>query len=128
MNPIDPVSLATAGLTPGVGAQLTPPSRDVSPASAEQFRARLDAGLDASLDPTRAQPSQSTPLASIGEQLDIEQVLMQNLPAANASPAEFAMGMLRAQVRVAQTAIAIEMVNKTTQSLSQGVQSLATRS
>ena len=60
--------------------------------------------------------------------MDIEKVLMANLPAPNASPAEFAMGLLRAQVKVSQAAIAIEMVSKTTQSLSQGVQSLTTRS
>ena len=60
--------------------------------------------------------------------LDIEKVLMDNLPSPNASPAEFAVGLLRAQVKVSQAAIAIEMVNKTTQSLSQGVQSLTTRS
>lgn len=60
--------------------------------------------------------------------MDIEKVLLANLPSPNASPAEFAMGLLRAQVKVSQAAIAIEMVSKTTQSLSQGVQSLTTRS
>ena len=67
-------------------------------------------------------------LSTIGQSLDIERALMSHLPRADASPAEFAMGLLRAQVKAAQTAIAIELVNKTTQQLSQGVQSLATRS
>lgn len=60
--------------------------------------------------------------------MDIEKIVMANLPAPGASSAEFAVGMLRAQVKVSQAAIAIELVSKTTQSLSQGVQSLTTRS
>jgi hypothetical protein len=122
MNPIDAISLstslATSGLTqPALQTALPAPAREVSTASAAEFRERL-AG------PASTPATPATPAI----ELDIEKVLMANLPAANASPAEFAMGLLRAQVKVAQAAIAIELVNKTTQSLSQGVQSLATRS
>ena len=53
---------------------------------------------------------------------------MSHLPAANATPAEFAVGLLRAQVKVTNMAVAIELLSKTTQTLSQGVQTLTTRS
>lgn len=53
---------------------------------------------------------------------------MSTLPPADATPAEFALGMLRAQVKVAQAAVGIELAAKTTQTLTQGVQTLTTRS
>jgi predicted outer membrane protein len=115
MNPIDAISLTTAGLAPSAQPQAQTAPREVSSERADTFRDLVSKETTASNKPEHID-------------LDIEKVLMANMPAANASPAEFAMGMLRAQVKVAQAAIAIEMVNKTTQSLSQGVQSLANRS
>jgi hypothetical protein len=109
-------SLATAG------------QRAVDLSTTEQFR-KLMTASDCEQTPTACGelPAAKTGLQSMMN-LDIEKVLTANLPAANASPAEFAMGMLRAQVKVSQAAVAIEMVSKTTQSLSQGVQSLTARS
>jgi hypothetical protein len=117
--------------------------RTVGTASAQQFRELMAAPeCDAAQGPCEAQPNDAAKLqattpndsaASAATKLhqamdmDIEKVLMANLPSADASMAEFAVGMLRAQVKVSQAAIAIEMVSKTTQSLSQGVQSLTTR-
>ncbi len=116
MNPIDAIALSTSGLASSAQAQAAPTApREVSSERADAFRDLVSSEASASNKPEHID-------------LDIEKVLMANLPNMNASPAEFAMGMLRAQVKVAQAAIAIEMVNKTTQSLSQGVQSLATRS
>jgi hypothetical protein len=98
--------------------------RAVDSATTQQFRELMSVS---DCNPTTAacdaQPSIQNAIS-----MDIEKVLMANLPSPNASPAEFAMGLLRAQVKVSQAAIAIEMVSKTTQSLSQGVQSLTTRS
>lgn len=98
--------------------------RAVDAAKSNQFRE-----LMATQDCTQAGAACDAPSPQrLTMSMDIEKVLMDNLPAPSASPAEFAMGMLRAQVKVSQAAIAIEMVSKTTQSLSQGVQSLTTRS
>jgi len=98
--------------------------RAVDPAAGQRFRELMAAPeCDPAASSCAAQPTLSRAL-----NLDIEQVLMANLPPPDASAAEYAMGLLRAQVKVSQAAIAIEMVNKTTQSLSQGVQSLTTRS
>jgi hypothetical protein len=100
--------------------------RAVNAGAAQEFRELMGASP---CDPTTA--SCSAPVQSPAQDpwsMDIEQILMTHLPAQNASPAEFAMGLLRAQVKVSQAALAIEMVSKTTQSLSQGVQSLTTRS
>ena len=105
------------------------------PQAAEQPRA-VDAGASTQFRELMGAPDCTqtgvtcdvAPSQRLSLSMDIEKVLMDNLPAPNSSPAEFAMGMLRAQVKIAQAAIAIEMVSKTTQSLSQGVQSLTTRS
>jgi hypothetical protein len=103
--------------------------RTVDVAVSQQFRSSLVAS-DCAGQSSAACHSQAAVNPKLTEVLDmdIEKVLAANMPAANASPAEFAVGMLRAQVKVSQAAIAIEMVSKTTQSLSQGVQSLTTRS
>jgi predicted outer membrane protein len=115
----------------GVTAQtlVAPVPRSVDAAVTQQFRASMaapdcanQAGA-ACKSPTAASPQLAETL-----NMDIEKVLAAHMPSANASPAEFAVGMLRAQVKVSQAAIAIEMVSKTTQSLSQGVQSLTTKS
>ncbi len=111
MSIVDMAALSAATAQPLVAA--TPRTVDV--AVSEQFRSSL------------AGPAGNLKVAEVLN-MDIEKVLVANLPAANSSPAEFAVGMLRAQVKVSQAAIAIEMVSKTTQSLSQGVQSLTTRS
>jgi hypothetical protein len=106
-----------------------PGPRAVSPESARQFRDLVNTPACGRIDapcPAETAPSSSA-LHEVME-LSIEKVLMANMPAANASPAEFAVGLLRAQVKVSQTALAIETVSKTTQSLSQGVQSLTARS
>lgn len=113
MNPIEPLSLGTLTSSVGMGS-LAPASAEALGQRGQAFQALMQ----------HAEPG----VADAPLELDIEKVLMANLPPAHASPAEFAMGMLRAQVRVAQAALAIEMVNKTTHSLSQGIQSLATRS
>ena len=98
--------------------------RAVDAATKEQFRELMSSSDCKQTAVTcDAQPSMQ---ARMG--MDIEKILMANLPPPNASPAEFAVSMLRAQVKVAQAAVAIEMVNKTTQSLSQGIQSLTTTS
>lgn len=121
MNFSDVSAISGIAATP-IAAQEGP--RAVDPASTQQFRELMSS---ADCNPTAAacdaQPSFQQTIS-----MDIEKVLMANLPSPNASPAEFAMGLLRAQVKVSQAAIAIEMVSKTTQSLSQGVQSLTTRS
>ncbi len=98
--------------------------RAVDAATTQQFRGLMSVSdCDHAASACDAQPQGRDAWS-----MDIEKVLMANLPSPNASPAEFAMGLLRAQVKVSQAAIAIEMVSKTTQSLSQGVQSLTTRS
>jgi predicted outer membrane protein len=104
-------------------------ARAVSHATAQEFR-----GLLASSDKTDCAgetcSAQSAAAGGLPAQLDldIEKALMSSMPSTSASPAEFAVGLLRAQVKVSQTAVAIELVSKTTQSLSQGVQSLTMRS
>ena len=117
MSPIDSLSLAplTAGVqaqTPAKAGALEQP-RTLKPGQAEEFRAHLEKAMPAS--------------PKLSQSFDIEHVLEAHLPPPNASAPEFAMGLLRAQVKVAQAALAIELVNKATQSLSQGVQSLANR-
>lgn len=105
-----------------IAAQEGPRAVDVQ--TSQQFRELMSASH---CSPTAA-ACDAPPSFQATMGMDIEKVLMANLPPPNASPAEFAVGLLRAQVKVSQAAIAIEMVNKTTQSLSQGVQSLTTRS
>jgi hypothetical protein len=102
--------------------------RPVAAASAQQFRDLMGAGDCGQGHAACAAQSPAQTQLHKALDLDIEKVLMANMPSPNASPAEFAAGLLRAQVKVSQAAIAIEMVSKTTQSLSQGVQSLTTRS
>jgi hypothetical protein len=116
------VSAVSGVVASAVAAQEGP--RAVDAQTSKQFRELMSASDCA---PTAA-ACDATPSFQTTMSMDIEKVLMANLPAPNASPAEFAMGLLRAQVKVSQAAIAIEMVSKTTQSLSQGVQSLTTRS
>jgi hypothetical protein len=113
---------ATSAVNP-VPVEVTAP-RAVDTASSQQFRQLMSVS---DCNPTTA-PCDTQPSLQNAMGLDIEKILMSNLPSPDASPAEFAMGLLRAQVKVSQAAIAIEMVNKTTQSLSQGIQSLTTRS
>jgi hypothetical protein len=114
---------AISGLTTNtLAVQQTP--RSVDAAASQQFRELMGA-------PDCSQTTvvcDTHPPVHETLSMDIEKVLMANLPSPNASPAEFAMGLLRAQVKVSQAAIAIEMVSKTTQSLSQGLQSLTSRS
>jgi hypothetical protein len=121
------MNLTDVSAVPGLASTSFVPRegpRSVDAAISQQFRELMgtsDCGR--AVGPCKDQPKVDNTLS-----MDIEKVLMANLPPSNASPAEFAMGMLRAQVKVSQAAIAIEMVSKTTQSLSQGVQSLTTRS
>lgn len=113
---------ATSAVT-AVSLESTTP-RAVDPATSQQFRELMSTSeCNQATAACDAQPSLQKTMG-----MDIEKILMANLPPPNASPAEFAVSMLRAQVKVSQAAIAIEMVSKTTQSLSQGVQSLTTRS
>lgn len=129
---------------------LLPGPRALSPDCARQFRALCATGAEAAPAPgmpgASAAPAPGMPAASatpaadtsrpaatagtpIGAlDLDIERVVMSTLPPADATPAEFALGMLRAQVKVAQAAVGIELAAKTTQTLTQGVQTLTTRS
>jgi hypothetical protein len=105
-----------------------PVPRAVSSSATQQFRDSMSAADCSKADAAcAAQPSTAAKLHEVMD-MDIEKVLAAHMPSANASPAEFAVGMLRAQVKISQAAIAIEMVSKTTQSLSQGVQSLTTKS
>lgn len=124
MNMSDLSALSGAAAAAPLAAQAP---RAVEASTAQQFREMMGASdcgqADAACD---AQPAEQPKLHQALD-LDIEKVLMANMPPPNASPAEFSMGLLRAQVKVSQAAIAIEMVSKTTQSLSQGVQSLTTR-
>jgi hypothetical protein len=115
-TPID-----TAAALCAFGAETAAGPRAVDPALAEQFREMVEQPCATAPEPG------ATPTAQLSEALDIEKVLMANMPAHDASPAEFAMGLLRAQVKVCQAAVGIELVSKTTQSLSQGVQSLTAR-
>ena len=116
------VSAVSGVATAQVSIQEGP--RAVDAATTQQFRELMSASdCSPTMAACNAQPSLQKAMS-----MDIEAVLTANLPSPNASPAEFAMGLLRAQVKVSQAAIAIEMVSKTTQSLSQGVQSLTTRS
>jgi hypothetical protein len=100
--------------------------RAVSDAAAKQFREAL-AASDCAAEACRAQSATRLGLPA-QLNLDMEQAVMSHLPAANATPAEFAVGLLRAQVKVTNMAVAIELLSKTTQTLSQGVQTLTTRS
>jgi predicted outer membrane protein len=120
MNVSHVSALASIAATP-LDVQ-TPRAVDV--ATTRQFRELMSAS---DCDPASG-ACQPSPALRDTWNMDIEKIVMANLPAADASPAEFAISMLRAQVKVSQAAIAIEMVSKTTQSLSQGVQSLTTRS
>jgi hypothetical protein len=122
MNFSDVSAVSGVAATTPVSVQDGPRAVDV--ASTQQFRGLM---ATADCDPASA-ACDARPSFEKTMSMDIEKVLMANLPSPNASPAEFAMGLLRAQVKVSQAAIAIEMVSKTTQSLSQGVQSLTTRS
>ncbi len=96
--------------------------REVASATARRFGELMAAPGEAAAP---GAPQAGTAAQRLG--LDIEQALMAHVPPADASPAEFAMGMLRTQVAVSQAAIGIELLSKTTQTLSQGVQSLTTR-
>jgi hypothetical protein len=108
-------------------AQAAPGPRHPGEASAQRFRELLDADPCPVAGPTAApQPGAGAGLQQALD-LNIEKVLMANLPAHDASPAEFAIGMLRAQVAVSQAAVGIELLAKTSQSLTQGVQSLTAR-
>jgi hypothetical protein len=114
---------AAAPAVTAVPSEVSAP-RAVDAATSGKFRDLMTASeCDQATAACDAQPSLQNAMG-----MDIEKILMANLPPPNASPAEFAVSMLRAQVKVSQAAIAIEMVSKTTQSLSQGVQSLTTRS
>lgn len=62
--------------------------------------------------------------AAATPELDLEKALLAAMPRADAPPAEFALGLLRAQVKVSKVALGIELISKTTHSLTQGVQSL----
>lgn len=122
ITPIVPLS----SLVPA--PQVVDVPRAVDAGSAQQFRDYMSAPDCASgAEACVSEPPQEGSLRETLD-MDIEKVLVAHMPAANSSPAEFAVGMLRAQVKVSQAAIAIEMVSKTTQSLSQGVQTLTTRS
>lgn len=118
---------------------LLPGPRALSPDCARQFRALCATGAEAApapgmpaataapaADTSRPAATAGTPIGALD--LDIERVVMSTLPPADATPAEFALGMLRAQVKVAQAAVGIELAAKTTQTLTQGVQTLTTRS
>ena len=121
MNFNDVSAISAVATTP---LAIQPGPRAVDESTRQQFK-KLMSASDCS---TAANACETRPAIHETLSLDIEKVLMANLPPPNASQAEFAMGLLRAQVKVSQAAIAIEMVSKTTQSLSQGVQSLTTRS
>lgn len=123
MNTLDP-SLALQGVTSTV--QTTP--REVSPAVSARFRELMSVPEAAASAPASAPGSTQATGAIDKLGLDIERALTSHLPPANASTAEFAIGLLRAQVAVSQAALGIELLSKSTQSLSQGVQSLTTRS
>lgn len=118
---------------------LLPGPRALSPDCARQFRALCAGGAEATAATPTATPTATattgphpaaaataSPIGALD--LDIERVVMSTLPPADATPAEFALGMLRAQVKVAQAAVGIELAAKTTQTLTQGVQTLTTRS
>ncbi len=132
-------ALTGVGQPPAGG--LLPGPRALSPDCARQFRALCASGAEAAASPPAAAATAAAPHAAtnagapapgatpIGAlDLDIERVVMSTLPPADATPAEFALGMLRAQVKVAQAAVGIELAAKTTQTLTQGVQTLTTRS
>jgi hypothetical protein len=121
MSMIDVTLLGAAAVTQPAAQQ----SRAVSDAAAQQFRealAKPDCAGEACSLQSIAPGSASSAL-----DLDLEKAIV-HMPSANASPAEVAMGLLRVQVEVSQKAVAIELLSRTTQSLSQGVQSLTTRS
>jgi hypothetical protein len=117
-------SAAQAGGDPA--AVSTP--RAVEPGSAMQFRDLLTTvpgAAHSSIHPVNFMSKLPGEAASFD--LDIEKMVLSHLPSADATPAEFALGMLRAQVKVAQAAVGIELAAKTTQSLTQGVQTLTSR-
>jgi len=99
--------------------------RAVSDAAAQQFREALAkpncAGEGCSVQ--QADGGNLLPMLD----LDIEKVVMSSLPSPSASPAEFAVGMLRATIRLQTASVAIEMASNTTHSLTQGVQTLTSR-
>lgn len=115
-----------ATVPPGDDAGLGSP-RALEPGCARQFRELLSATPCAAAAEGQAVAIAAPTAPPASFDLDIEKMVLSNLPAANATPAEFALGMLRAQVKVAQAAVGIELVAKTTQSLSQGVQTLTSR-
>jgi hypothetical protein len=121
MSMIDVTFLTAASAT-----QAAHQPRAVSDAAAQQFREAI-ARPDCSGEVCAAQPAARSNMR-LDLDLDIEKVLTSSMPPASASQAEFAMGLLRTQVKVANMAVAIELMAKTTQSLSQGVQTLTSRS
>ncbi|MDT7836046.1 hypothetical protein [Aquabacterium sp. OR-4] len=146
---LGPSAVPIPQVTPtGAEAPLAAP-RALAPGCAEQFRALClgpaesqaaapAATAAASSSATTGGTAASTATAAdnmaklAGQPLsaldfDIERVVLSTLPSADSSPAEFALGMLRSQLKVAQAAVGIELAAKTTQSLTQGVQTLTAR-
>jgi hypothetical protein len=122
MSMIDITSLAAAATITQPAAQA---QRAVSDAAARQFREALTK-TDCVGDACAAQQTDRSSMLSVLD-IDFEKLVMSHMPSPTASPAEFAVGLLRAQVEVGTVSVAIEMASNTTHSLQQGVQTLTSR-
>ena len=124
---IVPVTLPVGEIANTGGASLI---RDpASPDAKATFQRLLNSEAPATLFVNETAPSlRSIEPANSLLDLDIEKALASVMPRADSSPAEFALGLLRAQVKVSKVALEIEMVSKSANSLTQGIQSLTSHS
>lgn len=106
----------------GIGALSSSGIGTLPPAN-EASKARFE-GLMNTSHATNASASAAPTAATPSMELDMEKVLASSMPDSKASMPEFAAGLLRTQVKIAKVALTIEMINKTTNTLNQGIHSL----
>jgi hypothetical protein len=118
MSMIDITSLVAPTVTQAVMQQ----PRAVSDTAAQQFREAL--AKPECHGAACAAPTSDRNLALSALDLDIEKAVMSSLPSLSGSPAEVAVGLLRAQIKVTNISVVVSMAASTTQSLTQNVKEL----
>jgi hypothetical protein len=117
MSMIDVTSLVAPTLLQPAAQQ----PRAVSEAAAQQFRDAL-AKPDCAGEACATQPTSRSMLSAL--EFDVEKILTSSMPSPSASPAQMAVGLLRAQAAISNISVAVQMAASTTQSLTQNVQAL----